>query len=278
MKKLFAAAAGFFALLTGILPGQGVRSFSNSDWMTLPPKGEASPKPSPASSPASLFPAPALLLVPEAALQERVIVLRATIEELTHSLALANAEAETFKRQTEELTLKIDALGLAGLDSNPESIEQKLVTSVRDLRQEQARSLELENALLGLSESVISLLQQTEEVHPEVRLDLETRLRQTNDLLGLNPTAADAPAVESSLTNALVVDSRPQLALVILNVGRTHGVRIGTPFRLLRGDSLIGQALVVDVRERISGAIVQNLTQEDNNVRTGDRAIVVTQQ
>lgn len=268
MKKLFALAAGFFALLPSFLLGQGVRSFSSSDWMTFPRREEV---------PAERLPTPLLSLpVPDAALQEKVIVLRATIEELSHSLALANAEAETFKRATEELTLKLDALGVVGLDQRPESLEQKLLQAVRDLRQEQSRSAELEEVLLALSESVLALLQKVENVPPDTRLDLEARLRRTNEVLGLTPGVVEAPAVDATLTNALVVDTRPQLALVILNVGRAHGVRIGTPFRILRGDSIVGSALVVDVRERISGAIMQNLEREDNNPRIGDRARVIT--
>jgi hypothetical protein len=267
MKKLIATAAGFFALLPGLAPGQGARSFSSSDWMTFPHREEV---------PAQRVPAPLFSGVPEAALQEQVVVLRATIEELSQSLALANAEAETFKRQTEELALKLDALGLVGLEGRPESLEQKLLTAVRDLRQEQARSLSLEEALLGLTESIIAMLQETEGVSPETRLDIEARMRRTNELLGMTTGIAEAPAVEATLTNALVVDTRPQLALVILNVGRAQGVRIGTPFRILRGESLIGSALVVDVRERISGAIIQSLEQEDNNPRLGDRARVIT--
>lgn len=267
MKKLIALAAGFFALLTGLAPGQGDRSFSSSDWMTFPAREEV---------PVERLPAPLFPRVPEAALQERVVVLRATIEELSQSLALANAEAETFKRQTEELALKLDALGLLELENNPESLEQKLLAAVRDLRQEQARSLELEEALLALTEGVITLLQEVEGVPPEARLDLEARMRRINELLGMTTGVAEAPAVEATLTNALVVETRPQLALLILNVGRNQGVRIGTPFHILRGDSLIGSALVVDVRDRISGAIIQSVEQEDDSPRIGDRARVIT--
>jgi hypothetical protein len=213
----------------------------------------------------------------DSVLQETIILLRATIAELTQSLALANAEAETFKRQATELATKLDALGLVELEQNPDSLEQKLLTAVREVRLQQQRNLELENALVALVEAVVTLLQEAEGVGPQTRLDVETTLRATNELLGSLPGVEEAPAVEATLTNALVLEVRPELSLLIANIGTRQGARIGTPLIVLRGDQLIGTALVVDARERISGAIIQNLNSEDNPVQPGDRLRVATQ-
>lgn len=229
-------------------------------------------------APAVPQPAPLPLNSREAALRERILVLRATIEELTNSLALANAEAETFRRQTEDLALKLEALGPAALDPKPGSLEEKLVAATRDLREEQKRALRLEDALLALSESVITLLQEVEGISPQARADLEARLRLAQELLGFLPMLPEAQPAPASLTNALVLETHPKLALLILNVGRQHGARIGAPFRILRGREIIAQALIVDARERISGAIIQRLENENNPPQPGDRAIVITQQ
>jgi hypothetical protein len=42
------------------------------------------------------------------------------------------------------------------------------------------------------------------------------------------------------------------------------------PFRILREGQLIGKAKVIDVRERISGAVIQNLSSENTRVEKGD--------
>jgi len=262
MKKLTATAVCFFSLLSIPAMGQGVRSLTDSEWKAVPSREQGN----------------RLLLTQQeaAALQETVLLLRATIGELSQSLALANAEAETFKRQASELALRLDTLGLIELDQNPEGLEQKLLTAVREVRVQTRRAEELENALIGLTEAVLALLQSAEEVPPEIRLDMETRLRQTNELLGALPGVEEAPAVEPELTNALVLEVKPEISLLIANVGSRQGVRIGTPFHIQRGSELIGTALVVDVRERISGAIIQNLQNETNPAQAGDRLRVVT--
>lgn len=216
------------------------------------------------------------LLVQQAKTQEAIVLLRASIKELSESLALANAEAETFKRQAAELALRLDTLGLAELDNNPAALEQKLLTAVRELRLQQQRNEDLEEQMLGLTEAVVALLQEVPEVPPESRMALETRLRKTNELLGVLPQIQEAPAQESDLTNALVLDVKPELSLLIANVGANQGVKIGLPFRIERGGRIIGSALVVDVRQRVSGAIIQNLEDELNPVQSGDRLRAIT--
>ncbi len=216
------------------------------------------------------------LLVQQAKTQEAIVLLRASIKELSESLALANAEAETFKRQAAELALRLDTLGLAELDNNPAALEQKLLTAVRELRLQQQRNQDLEEQMLGLTEAVVALLQEVPEVPPESRMALETRLRKTNELLGVLPQIQEAPAQESDLTNALVLDVKPELSLLIANVGANQGVKIGLPFRIERGGKIIGSALVVDVRQRVSGAIIQNLEDELNPVQSGDRLRAIT--
>jgi hypothetical protein len=209
---------------------------------------------------------------------ENLLLLRATVKQLSESLAIANAEAETFKRQAADLSMRLDTLGLAELENDPGSLEQKLLTAVREARAQQKRAGQLESALVDLSEAVVTLLQQTDNVSPQIRMDLETRLRRTNELLGAMPGIEEAPAVEADLTNALVVEVKPELSLAVANVGSLNGVRTGAPFRILRGTQIIGVAIAVDVRERISGLIVQSLENEKIPVSKGDRLRIITRQ
>jgi hypothetical protein len=48
-------------------------------------------------------------------------------------------------------------------------------------------------------------------------------------------------------------------------------VKIGMPLRVLRGDRKIATLRVVDVRQRICGAVIQDVASEKEKIRVGDR-------
>ena len=50
---------------------------------------------------------------------------------------------------------------------------------------------------------------------------------------------------------------------------RTQGVKIGMPLRVMRADKLIATLRVVDVRQRICGAVIQEMGSE--KIKVGDR-------
>ena len=76
---------------------------------------------------------------PEQARETQVKNLRNSLQSLTEALALANSEAEVFKRQATELSLRLEALGIPGLEGDPSKVEQRLLAAVRDLRLAQER-------------------------------------------------------------------------------------------------------------------------------------------
>ena len=202
--------------------------------------------------------------------EEQTLLLRSTIRSLTEALALANNESEVFKRQVEDLSLRLEALGVPGIEGAPGKLEGRLVAAVRDLRLATQRAESLEAQLVRLSEAVQLLLASSANVNPEVRAGLEAELRKTNEILGASP-ATPARPVEPSLTDAMVVDVKNELSLVIANVGRKQGVRVGMPFVIWRESRRIGEVRAVDVRENFTGAIIQSLDNEKIPVQTGDR-------
>lgn len=262
MKKIAVTAAVFFSLPVVPVTAQGDRSLTNSELRPAPERRPLTLQFSQAGN--------------EAALQESILLLRTSVSELAQSLAVANAEAETFKRQAQDLSLQLDSLGLAELNPDPTSLEQKLIAAMRELRLEQQKRMELEDTVVGLVEQLLQVVQKSQDISPAARMEIETKVRKANELLGALPGLEEGLPVEPDLTNAMVIEVKPELSLVIANVGSRHGVRIGTPFRILRGRELIGTALVVDVRERISGAIIQNLENEENPARASDKLRVLT--
>ena len=204
----------------------------------------------------------------EASLQEKILLLRNSVKGLTESLAVAKGETETVRREADELKIRLSAIGVKG---KPE--EQRLVETLRDLRSAEQRDEAARSQLVRLTEVVQVLLTGAQGLDPEIRTSVETEIRRSNDVLG-DSNAAPVDGIDPSLSDALVVETQDDLSLVILNVGENHGVRSGMPFLILRGDTLLGTVKVVDTRERICGAVVQNLRNEFNKIKKGDRARV----
>jgi hypothetical protein len=62
---------------------------------------------------------------------------------------------------------------------------------------------------------------------------------------------------------------KDEWSLVVGNIGEKQGVKMGMPMRVMRGDDLIATLRVVDVRQRICGAVVQEMGSE--KIKVGDR-------
>ena len=110
---------------------------------------------------------------------------------------------------------------------------------------------------------------------------LEARLRSVSEALGIPGSDSGAgnsksAAMPGSLTDGMVVSIKEELSLVVANVGSRQGVRVGMPFKVVRDDHIIGTVRVVDVREKICGAVIQSLDSEKNKIKVGDRLMVET--
>lgn len=210
-------------------------------------------------------------------LEERLVLARASIKALTEALAMANSEGEVFKRQAADLQLKLDAYGLAGLEKEPDKLEQRLLSAVRDLRVLKKQNEDAVNQLLRLTEAIQVLIKTTEGINPQARMTVEAELRKTNEILGA-PAAIKADSLEPTLTDGLVVDTKEDLSLIVANIGAKHGVKVGMPFQIWRDNRLVGSVRVVDVRDRICGAIIQNLESEKDTIKSGDRLRVDARQ
>ena len=246
-----------------------------------------------------------------ARLNEQLLLARESIRSLTESLALANSEAEIFKRQAEDLQAKFDALA-PGADGGGE-IEERLLSTVNELTRQQKENALLLERLLALAEGVQIFLKTVETAdneereafekemqtkaadtsnptaqaeakalldamtrsrtaQAEARASLEMELRAADRLLGVGAADdLDAQAAGPTLTDASVVEVKPEFALVVANIGRNAGVKVGMPFQVWRDNRRVGDVRVIDVRDRLSGAVVQNLVSEEDAIKVGDR-------
>jgi len=205
------------------------------------------------------------------------------IKSLTDSLAVSNSEAEVFRKEAADLKLRMEALGVDGLSGDKSKLEQRLLKAVRDLQLVQNEKDKLADELVQLSEAVLRYTKGATTDDAEARLSLEGRMRNVAGALGIpgnetgDSNAGNTAGGGSDLTNGMVISIKEELSLVVANVGSRQGVKVGMPFRLIRGDTEIGVVRVVDVREKISGAVIQSLDSEKNKIKVGDRLRVDAQ-
>lgn len=201
-----------------------------------------------------------------AALKEQLLVARSQIKNLSEGIATANMESEIFKRQLSEAQLRLEAIGLSNTDNDPSRLEARLLQAIRELRVLKEKHQDAMAQLVKLSEAITILVKTSGEIKTEARVAVEAELRETAQILGV----PEFQGLETNLQDARVVDFKEDLSLIVANVGTANGVKVGMPFKILRDGQLIGNAKVIDVRERISGAVIQNLSSDNTRVEKGD--------
>jgi hypothetical protein len=76
---------------------------------------------------------------------------------------------------------------------------------------------------------------------------------------------------QSNLNDGMVIDTKEDISLVVVNVGKVNGVKVGMPFQVLRNGKLINSIRIIDVREKISGGVIQSLSSEKLRIERGDQ-------
>jgi hypothetical protein len=208
----------------------------------------------------------AVLLAQKEELRRQLSLSQETVQTLTTSLAESNAEAELFRRKFADLQLRMEALGLASASKDRAKLEQRLLTAVSDLQLAQKERDQYRDQMMQLSETMLRYLKTVEGGDPQARMDVETQLRSMNALVD---KSAKAQPQNGSLLDGSVISVKEEWSFVVGNFGTREGVKIGMPLRVKRGDDVVAKLRVVDVRERICGAVIQESGKE--KIKVGDR-------
>ncbi len=199
-------------------------------------------------------------------LEQRETVIRL----LTENLAIARTESELFQKKWSDAQLRAQTLGVNFADETATQAQRQLVESVRALYLAEAERQRLIEQLQRLLDAI------------QKQGDMSGELVRTKALLATSeqppsgPTgkaaAAGKPA-EGMLESATVLDANPNLRLVVLNIGLLQGARVGMPMVVLRGDRVVAELEIVEVRRRICGALIER-TEKTVTLKTGDVARV----
>jgi hypothetical protein len=208
-------------------------------------------------------------------LQRQLSIAQESLKALTSSLAESNAEAELFRRKYSDLQLQMEALGLASANKDRAKLEQRLLAAVSDLQLAQKERDEYRDQMLRLDEAVLCYLKTSQSADAKARMDVETQLRSVDKLVTKSSNAPEAP--EPSLMDGNVISVKDEWSFVVGNLGEKQGVKIGMPMRVTRGDRRIATLRVIDVRQRICGAVVQEMDSKKERIKVGDRLQVDAQ-
>jgi hypothetical protein len=194
---------------------------------------------------------------------------------LTSSLAESNAEAEELRRRYSDLELRMEALGLASASKDRAKLEQRLLAAVSDLQLAQKSREEYRDQMLRLNEAILRYLKMSQGGDAQARMDVETQLRGTNELITKSTNPAEVS--EPTLMDGSVISVKEEWSFIVGNLGEKQGVKIGMPMRVMRDDRKIATLRVVDVRGKICGAVVQDMDSKKDKIKVGDRLQVDVQ-
>jgi hypothetical protein len=197
------------------------------------------------------------------------------VKTLTEALASANAESESFREQLQDLKLRDEALGVDALTQDQQKLNDRLVEAVKDFYQSEMKRREAVQLLDKLLTTTQALLATAPKEDPQTRADYEVASRAAKDYLAGREAAAIP--LGDSLDDGRIADLNPELNAVILNLGRSQGVKEGMPFVIYQDGVEVGRVKVVLARDVISAAMVESIKPKAV-FKVGDRAAVDAQQ
>lgn len=203
------------------------------------------------------------------ALEDKLARSKEQITSLGEGLGSANNDARISRENYEKLRLQMEGLGIAALNGSTAELQQRLLASLSDYRILDQQKKALAEALISLSEASLLYAKSAPNANEESQQTLNKALGNAEKAIGSATKEPGAPN-EGDLQNAKIVSLKSELGIAVLNVGIRQGVHPGTPFAIYRQDKLVAKAIVVDVRQGICGAVVQDLVNEKDTVKVGD--------
>jgi len=208
-------------------------------------------------------------------LQRQLSIAQESLKALTSSLAESNAEAEELRRKYSDLELRMEALGLASANKDRAKLEQRLLAAVSDLQLAQKERDQYRDEMLRLNEAVLCYLKTSQGGDAKARMEVEAQLRSINTLITKSTSTPDLP--EPGLMEGSVISVKEEWSFVVGNLGEKQGVKIGMPMRVMQDDRKIAILRVVDVRQKICGAVIQEMNSSKERIKVGDRLQVDAQ-
>jgi len=185
----------------------------------------------------------------------------AAVRALTASVAIARTESELFQQLWSEAQVRAQTISANLLEADAAATQRQLVEALRKLYVADAERMRLAELLIRLVAGIDS------------SRDVSGEMAAAKEILAVGSVRKSRVIGDSSLGFARILEVNEGLQMVVLDVGANRGVRVGMPLIILRGNRMVAELRVVEVRPKISGAIIEKV---ENNVtiRAGDTAQV----
>lgn len=202
--------------------------------------------------------------------QHTISQLEKQLATLRESYALARADADRARTQLREIRTRLEALGGASLSDS----EERLIDTAAQLEAARQENEQLRRAALRLTAAINAYLNAPQQDDASTRRELESSLRDQELAMGMRMAPQDV--LSGTPDNAQVLSIDSESGLIVINAGRDAKVRVGMPMQITRGDQIIANAIVTDVRKKVSGLLVQQHLNRRLSINVGDQVSVTT--
>lgn len=190
-----------------------------------------------------------------------------------NELLMAQAEAKAYRAAWMELQRRDEILGLSALSSDVQDSHDQVVRLSGELIRAERFAKQLQDQMGKVVDAAAVWAGEPIPTKKAVaRAEFESAKRAWSELQKNNVPRPMA----SSLSDAQVVAVDRQQQSIVLNLGTRQGAKEGMPFRILRGDKVLGSCRLLEVRELISAGLPEQLG-EGIEIQVGDRIAVLAQ-
>lgn len=210
-------------------------------------------------------------------LKEELVRSEAQRKALAEKLASAVQVSEEQLAEARKTEMKLQAFGVDLFTQDEKSLQQRLLKAVRDLDIAE-QEIELKSTVIReLSESFLEFVASTPGVDEADKAGAMAVIDKAADALVPFSEKENAPLL-TDLESSEVVSMDPEIGLIVIDAGKDSGLRVGTPVAVLQNEQPIYSAMVVDVRDSISGAVLQDRLAANLEVAIGDRVQLLPNQ
>jgi hypothetical protein len=181
-------------------------------------------------------------------------------------------EASLFRQKYESLCGVLDGLGVTVLQDSLNSVQDRLLSALSDLRLAEESRQKLD-ALLQETNLFLQELANSDGINDTNKEIVQLAINKIQSGL-VGSSLRVAPASAADLQSVRVISAKTESGIVVISAGLADGVKPGMPFVINRGDRPIAKIIVAETRDYISGAIVQDLVNKEDPILVGDQGKV----